>query len=260
MTYLYKRNGFTLVELAIVITIIGILIGGVLKGQQLIDNARVAATISQVQGYKTALPIFYSTYDALPGDMADAEKRIINCSGCVASDFSGDAKLEDGRVGYNYAYNRFNPSQSEALQNTLASEPTRFWLHLYKANLISGISDAALSGTNAAFAETHPAAKIGGGFSVGEGRDTENSGQWGAYSRIPNGLIMLLHQSIDAVDGVMSPQQAAAIDRKIDDGHGDSGSIWANGGNCTTGNYPNTEYRENRDYKQACYLGFIMDY
>ena len=64
-----QKSGFTLAELAIVITIIGILIGGVLKGQQLIEQARLAATISQVNNYHSAFSIFRTTYNELPGDM-----------------------------------------------------------------------------------------------------------------------------------------------------------------------------------------------
>ena len=94
-----KPNGFALVELAIVITIIGILIGGVLKGQQLIEQARIAGTIQQMRDYKSAVIIFQTKYDALPGDMPDADKRIIGCNNCTATVFSHGAYIDDKNVG-----------------------------------------------------------------------------------------------------------------------------------------------------------------
>lgn len=58
-------NGFTLVELAISLMIIGLLLGGILKGKELIENARVVQTIRQVQGYQTANTVFTSIYQYL---------------------------------------------------------------------------------------------------------------------------------------------------------------------------------------------------
>ncbi len=45
-----NQSGFTLVELAIVMIIIGLLIGGILKGQELVSNARVTSTVAQIKG------------------------------------------------------------------------------------------------------------------------------------------------------------------------------------------------------------------
>ena len=73
-------KGFTLVELAIVMTIIGLLIGGILKGQELIENARVTATIAQVKSYEAATSTFRDRFDALPGDMPSASTRIAGCN------------------------------------------------------------------------------------------------------------------------------------------------------------------------------------
>ncbi|HVS27365.1 MAG TPA: prepilin-type N-terminal cleavage/methylation domain-containing protein, partial [Burkholderiales bacterium] len=47
-----KQSGFTLIEIAIVLVIIGLLLGGVLKGQELITSARVRNLISQQDGIK----------------------------------------------------------------------------------------------------------------------------------------------------------------------------------------------------------------
>ena len=51
----HSEQGFTLVELAIVMVIIGLLIGGILKGQELIANARISSTVSQLKGLDAAL-------------------------------------------------------------------------------------------------------------------------------------------------------------------------------------------------------------
>lgn len=74
-----NQNGFTLVELAIVMTIIGLLIGGILKGQELMQNARVTATVAQVKSYESATFTFIDKYSALPGDLVTASERLPGC-------------------------------------------------------------------------------------------------------------------------------------------------------------------------------------
>ena len=73
-----NANGFTLIEIAIVLVIIGLLLGGVLKGQELITGARVRNLISQQDGIKAAFFGFQDRFRALPGDYASASTNI-NC-------------------------------------------------------------------------------------------------------------------------------------------------------------------------------------
>jgi len=66
------RNGFTLIEIAIVLVIIGLLLGGVLKGQELITAARVRNLAAQLDGVKISYLGFVDRYRAQPGDYANA--------------------------------------------------------------------------------------------------------------------------------------------------------------------------------------------
>ncbi len=82
-----KQTGFTLIEIAIVLVIIGLLTGGVLKGQELITNAKVNNTITKMDGLKAAVFGFQDRFRALPGDMGNAATVIgngaVNCAtGC----------------------------------------------------------------------------------------------------------------------------------------------------------------------------------
>src|ERR1035438_6434502 len=84
-----SQAGFTLVELAIVMIIIGLLIGGVLKGQQLIDNARVTATVAQINSITAAVISFREMYNDLPGDIINPGGRLPDC-GAAPCNVGGD--------------------------------------------------------------------------------------------------------------------------------------------------------------------------
>ena len=127
---MHKNNhesGFSLVEIAIVLLIIGVIIGGVLKGQDLIDSARIKATIQQINEYKMAVANFQDRFGALPGDFGQAEDQI----GGGAQ--NGD---NDGQIN--------------------ADESIKFWKQLSAAGLLSSL----------AHENTMPAAKIGGVITV----------------------------------------------------------------------------------------------
>jgi prepilin-type N-terminal cleavage/methylation domain-containing protein len=87
-------NGFTLIEIAIVLVIIGLLLGGVLKGQELITGARVRNLISQQDGIKAAFFGFQDRYRALPGDYRDATTSIACNPACPGG--NGNGRIEDG--------------------------------------------------------------------------------------------------------------------------------------------------------------------
>jgi prepilin-type N-terminal cleavage/methylation domain-containing protein len=63
-----KNRGFTLVELAIVLIIIGIILGAVLKGQDLINNAKAKRLLNDVKGMVTLQYTFYDRYRRFAGD------------------------------------------------------------------------------------------------------------------------------------------------------------------------------------------------
>lgn len=65
---LRQQSGFTLVEIAIVLVIIGLLLGGILKGQELIENSRVTNAVNDINGLKAAYNAYLDRYRRIPGD------------------------------------------------------------------------------------------------------------------------------------------------------------------------------------------------
>lgn len=110
-----QQGGFTLIEIAIVLVIIGLLLGGVLKGQELITSARVRNMISQQDGIKAAYFGFLDRYRALPGDYSAA---VGNIKG-VATGNNGNG---DGQI----------------LDTATIKESILVWDHLSKAGFING--------------------------------------------------------------------------------------------------------------------------
>lgn len=232
-------NGFTLVELAIVMTIIGLLIGGILKGQQLMENARITSLIKQVNSYTTAVQGFRERYGYMPGDFPLAESRIQNCTPplCLNGDGNGLLGAEQ------FVWENFDQSR--------ASENQQFWQQLTMANFASGIE----TGSNSfGHGRSHPAAPIGGGFSAVFSR--------GAGVASPSALWLRLHNSLlDAnpeVGARITPYQGAIIDRKIDDGLPGTGIVQAfQDGNPSPGDPDNCEHEYDEKSNRAhCMLTF----
>jgi prepilin-type N-terminal cleavage/methylation domain-containing protein len=112
-----NNQGFTLIEIAIVLVIIGLLLGGVLKGQELITGARVRNMISQQDGIKAAFFGFQDRYRALPGDYAAASTNI-KCS-ATCPDGNGNGRIQPG-----------------------TAEPFVVWTHLASAGFMNGSYNA----------------------------------------------------------------------------------------------------------------------
>jgi prepilin-type N-terminal cleavage/methylation domain-containing protein len=93
-----QQSGFTLVEIAIVLVIIGLLLGGVLKGQELIYNQKVKSTYDNYRQYTAAMYGYQDRYKALPGDDAAATTRgfIVQAGDPAITNGNGDGYINGG--------------------------------------------------------------------------------------------------------------------------------------------------------------------
>jgi prepilin-type N-terminal cleavage/methylation domain-containing protein len=201
------ESGFTLVELAIVMTIIGLLIGGILKGQELIKNARITSTIAQVESYRAALNTFRDRFDNIPGDMPTARTRLPSCSAATFC-YNGNG---NGIIGVpTLAWSNTNLYQA-------TTENSQFWRHMALANLISGVDPAYATPI---WGRTHPSGKLGGGMDVFHSYTTADPATMdGPHIRMHNCLTCNSVETGTSTNSQpVSGREASVIDRKMDDG------------------------------------------
>ena len=115
-----QQSGFTLVEIAIVLVIIGLLLGGILKGQELINSAKVKNLANDFRVIPTYIYAYQDKFKTLPGDDPQAVAHL-SASATQAGAGAGNGVM-DG------AWNSINP----------ADESFLFWQHVRLANLAAG--------------------------------------------------------------------------------------------------------------------------
>lgn len=136
MTPMNKQRGFTLVEIAIVLVIIGLLLGGILKGQELITSARVRNIADQNSGVQAAYYGFIDRYRQIPGDMTKAA-----ASAAIGSQLPATAN-DSGTAG--------NPGNGR-IDTSDWAEASNVWAHLAAAQFIQGAYPGGAT-TEAAYA------------------------------------------------------------------------------------------------------------
>ena len=113
MNAIRKQAGFTLVEIAIVLVIIGLLLGGILKGQEMITQAKIKNVIADMSGVSAAMYGYQDRYRALPGDDIKADRWTGATKG------SGDGVING----------KWTATTGEAIN---------YWDHLRRAGFVSG--------------------------------------------------------------------------------------------------------------------------
>lgn len=193
-----RQKGFTLVEIAVVLVIIGLLLGGVLKGQELISSARVRNLADQQAGIQAAYYGFQDRYRATPGDMpaaaaSDAIGETINAGG------NGDGALED-------------PSDSEWL------ELSGVWEQLSKAGFIQGSYDGTADDSTAPTTDEAPINVFNGIVVLGRHSGYyDSTGDVGTRASAAR-LVLTMGQNVPV-------DIARELDVKVDDGRPRTGTL-----------------------------------
>ncbi|MBF0175036.1 MAG: type II secretion system protein [Magnetococcales bacterium] len=181
------QSGFSLIEIAIVLVIIGLLLGGVMKGQTMVQNSKIKRIATDTQAVQSSMNAYTDTYWQLPGDDINA-----------ATHFAGVAAgTGDGIITGFFNYSLGAPA---------ADETALAWNHLRCAELVKGSCIA--SGTPI----DSPRNPVGGLLGVADGRDPT-----------PVTVLSILKKVVCM--NSMPSAFAEAYDTQQDDGVGTTGDI-----------------------------------
>lgn len=207
-----KQQGFSLVELSIVLVILGLLTGGILGGQALIKAAEMRAVGTEFNQWVTAVNTFQQKYFGLPGDLRNAE-QFWGDGDAAGETWNGNG---DGDIDLAPAANQ-------------EGEMFTFWQHLALAGLINGeFTGLAGSGSqeHAVAGENSPISKFG-------------NGGWSSiqFTYPPDDFVLDYGNALligaftstwETAGALFSPEEAWNIDTKFDDGKPGQGQVISN--------------------------------
>lgn len=187
-----SQKGFTLVEMAIVLVIIGLLLGGVLKGQELIDNSKAKNAVNDMNGIVGAFNGYVDRFHQIPGDDGPLATLTARGGQWVSVTVAGNA---NGALAI-----------TEAQTFTNAGEEGAMWQALRAGGFVTG--SAAAAGVAAL-----PRNAFGGltGVAVGTTAGIGFNGNMVCMSQVPG-------------------KMARAMDTNMDDGVANTGSVRATTG------------------------------
>ena len=174
---LNRERGFTLIETATVLFVIGLLLAGIIKGQALIDSTRAKRMVDELRTLSTAIYGYQSRFRALPGDDGLAADHLQG-----ALNGNGNGQIEGSWI-----------------DSDPHSEAVRFWQHLRKADLLAGpdeLDDSSPPPNN--FLPTHV---LGGRIGIQGGNHPPHPalhGQWIVCADgIPGDMAQTIGRSIN---------------------------------------------------------------
>ena len=158
-----KQQGFTLVEIAIVLVIIGLLLGGILRGQELIQGARVRNVVDQQNGIRAAYFAFQDRFRLVPGDIGTAQVALVGNGVLASTDGAlggnGQIAAADSSTAFQNLTTTGFLSCSVCTVALVASSSSNSPTNVY-GGVLQLVTDNALANfSGAAFAITLPAAR-----------------------------------------------------------------------------------------------------
>jgi len=258
-----SQDGFTLLEFAVVVTIIGFVIAGILTARTMVRASELQNLLAEYDSYVKAVGEFNDKFLSLPGDMTNAETMWGSDTTCPNTAVSTTPHIPtcngdgNGSIG--------TSDTSAALTNT--REWWRAWQHLYNGGFIhtkvtgtvtaGGVQEAILS------RNVPPSTIIGAGWTILYYLQlATNANLWGdQYGHI---MTLGAFRSTSYTTGAsISANEALAIDIKIDDGKPGTGMLrtWRTAllPNCTTNDTSQSAhtYNATNSDAQACSLIFL---
>ena len=199
-----RKTGFTLIELSIVLVVIGLVVGGVMVGKDLIKAAQRKAQLAQFEMFQVAISTFKIKYNQLAGDANNASDFF---TGVTNGNGNGILQIADGT--------------SDCTLGTYGGEMEQFFIHLSKANLV----DHNYTG-GSSLGVGYPSLVIKPGIGM-----VASSNQGRQQLRLCLRIVKQnLMPSLDAADGVtaadsnaLTGEEAMFLDMKADDGKPASG-------------------------------------
>ena len=195
-----QQSGFTLVEIAIVLVIIGLLLGGILKGQELINSAKVKNLANDFRVVPTYIYAFQDKFKSLPGDDASASTHV---NGATNATTPGAPNTAGNGV-----------IAGSPLSSTQTDESYLFWQHVRLSNLAAGP-------TAVADPDYRPKNAVGGYLGIASLVNT--GGMANAMINLPTVMTGTYQVCSESILGKFAKQ----LDVQMDDGNTQTGSMRA---------------------------------